>query len=111
MNLQNLVGSRVILTIRSIQYQDREILPRITRIGARDSFSIIAKVVDFDSLGIWIEKENYPVFNQETKKRETLLSHVLVKYDFITSIAAFPDLADDGLYAQHKIGFDNEEEK
>ncbi len=110
MNLQNLVGSRVIMTIRSIEYQDREILPRITHIATKDSFSIIVKVVDFDNLGIWIEKEGYPVFNKDTRKREKLLAHVLIKYEYITSIAAFPEVSHDGLYAQHKIGFDVEDE-
>ena len=106
MNFKKLIGARIILTIRSFDSQDKEIVPRITKYGTRDAFSIVAKVVDYDNFGIWIEKENYPIYNKEQNKREKLLAHVLIKYEYISSIAAFPDNSKEGLYTQTTIGFD-----
>ncbi|MFP4459959.1 MAG: hypothetical protein ACLFSQ_10275 [Candidatus Zixiibacteriota bacterium] len=106
MNLKKMVGSRVILTIRNKDLQDKEIIPRLKLIKQRNSFSIIAKVVDYDTLGIWIERPNYPVYDEKAKERKKLLAHLLIKYEYIVSVAAFPELAQDGLKEEHSIGFD-----
>ena len=111
MQLHQLVGHRVILRISNVLMQDQQIVPSIRLPEDEDTFSLIAQIVDLDTHGLWIESKNYPVLNEITGKVESHEANILVKYDYITSIAAFPNLAALGLEEQHRIGFAIEEEK
>jgi hypothetical protein len=110
-NIEKLIGSSVIMTIRFPEVQDKEIIPLIRSVRNGDTFSIIAEIVDYDNLGIWIEKNDYPIYNEDTRKMEKHKAHVLIRYDYITSIAAFPSLNENGLTKYHRIGFDQPEDK
>jgi len=102
--IEELVGSRVIVTLNHTKLQDKELRPRV-EILEDETISIVARVVDTDELGIWIEHADYPLPDTTIKKIRKHKAYILVRYDFITSIAFFPDMPVEKEGEAHRIGF------
>lgn len=102
------------IQIRFINLPD-ELVGSVTGIYSPNDW-LLAKLVDMDNLGIWLENPNYvrisvrdekdnPIpQNLQTEKRVT--SNVLIKWEFIGSIMRFPNEEIDGSTEDiKKIGF------
>jgi len=110
MALEEFIGRRVVLRIQNTNIQDPQIIPNIQDPTSPEIFSIVATIASIDELGVWIEHPDYRIYNENTDKTETHRAHILVKYEYIGSIAAFPDLPNTGLLEEHRIGFRIEKE-
>ncbi len=102
--LQKLIGSRSLITINNTKLQDRELRPRVEMLED-DTLSFVARIIEADELGIWIENSTYPFYDPFTKKRSVQNAYVLVRYEFITSIAFFPELPVENEETKQPIGF------
>ncbi|RKZ33742.1 hypothetical protein DRQ33_03620 [bacterium] len=102
--LENLIGTRILITISNPEMQDRELRPRV-EILQGESITIAARVVETDELGIWIEHSDYPFPDPVTNKFSKQKSYILIRYEFITSIAFFPELPTATAEEEHRIGF------
>ncbi len=98
-----LVGARVIITVQQPALQDLQLRPKVDMLE-EGTISIVARVVETDELGIWIEHPDYPFPNPKTKRTEKQKAYILIRYEYITSIAYFPELpvSKDEV---HRIGF------
>lgn len=102
--IEDIVGSRVVITIANPHIQDWQLRPKV-EILERSTIAIVAKVVATDELGIWIEHSEYPIsFDGEGRPRKEK-ANILIRYEFITSIAYFPNLPKEKAGVEHKIGF------
>jgi len=102
--LEKIVGSRVVLTIAQPNHQDWQLRPKVD-IFERSTISIVAKVVSVSDLGIWIEHADYPIRFPELSRVEKKRADILIRFDFITSIAYFPDMPSEPEEKVYPIGF------
>jgi len=102
--LEELEGARVIMTILNPGIQDRQLRPKVQTLE-NEPVVIVAKVVDVDELGIWIEHADYPFTDPVTNKFRRERAYVLVRYENIASIAYFPNLPKAETEEEHRIGF------
>ncbi len=102
--LENLEGARVIITILNPNIQDRQLRPKVQTLE-NEPVVVVAKVVDVDELGIWIEHSDYPFTDPTTNRSHREKAYVLVRYENIASIAYFPDLPKAEPDEEHRIGF------
>ncbi|RKZ27792.1 hypothetical protein DRQ29_02965 [bacterium] len=102
--LENLVGARVIMTINNPKYQDRQLRPKV-EILENETITISARVVETDELGVWIEHTDYPFPDPKTNRFTNEKAYLLIRYEYISSIAYFPELPADKSDTEHQIGF------
>ncbi len=102
--LETIAGARVIITIQQPKMQDPQLRPLVDMLD-ENTVSIVAKVVEADEMGIWIEHIDYPIPKENGKRTERHKAYILVKYESIVSIAYFPDLPIEKEGEEHKIGF------
>jgi len=102
--LENLVGARVIITINNPKFQDRQLRPKV-EILENETITLAAQVIETDELGIWIEHTDYPYPDPKTKRFSNQKAYLLIRYEFISSIAYFPELPTTKEETEHKIGF------
>lgn len=102
--LEELEGARVILTILNPNFQDRQLRPRVKTLE-NEPVVIVAKVVDVDEMGIWIEHADYPFTDPATNRARQEKAYILVRYENIASIAYFPDLPKAESEEERRIGF------
>ncbi|MCD6417215.1 hypothetical protein J7M00_00320 [bacterium] len=102
--LEAIAGARVIITIQQPKMQDPQLRPMVDMLD-ENTVSIVAKVVEADELGVWIEHTNYPIPREKGKGNERHKAYILIKYESIMSIAYFPELPVEKEGEEHRIGF------
>ena len=108
--LEAIVGARVIITIQQPKVQDPQLRPHVDMLS-ENTVSIVAKVVEADEIGIWIEHADYPFPESDGRRVENQKAYILIKYEYIVSIAYFPELPLTREGEEHRIGFVDTYEK
>ena len=107
MDIESLVGKTVRLTLAGIEFQDPYLRPKIG--CGEETITRIVQVESVDQLGIWVQIPDYPVYNSVDRKKDTHVALMLIRFEYITSIVHFPDVAEDDSKL-HRIGFSAEDE-
>jgi len=74
-----------------------------------ETITSVVYIESVDELGIWVKIPEFPVYNIIERKKESHTALLLIRYDFITSIVHFPEVAEDN-NKPGKIGFVADEE-
>ena len=102
MDIQSLEGKTVRITLSGLELQDPYIRPKIG--SGEETITIVTLIESVDDLGLWIRVSDFPVFDGTSRKKEMQSALILLRYDFVTSVVHFPDIAEDSSKS-HKIGF------
>jgi hypothetical protein len=102
--LENLEGRKVVFTLQQPGLQDPQIRPHVAILD-EPTVTIIARVEKVDELGVWIENSDYPYPSAGKRMPDRHRAFILIRYDFITAIAYFPDLPVDKFEDDKIIGF------
>ncbi len=107
MDIQSLVGKTVRLTLAGTDFLDPYLRPKIG--CGEETITRVVHVDSVDELGLWVRIPDYPVYNKVDQKKDSHDALVLIRYEYITSIVHFPEVAEDGSKL-HRIGFSAEDE-
>jgi len=102
--LNAITGAWVVITIQAPRMQDPQLRPHVD-LMEENTVTIIAKVVETDELGVWIEHNDYPFPIAEKRRPDKHRAYILIRYEHITSIAYFPELPVVKEEEEPKIGF------
>lgn len=82
------------IQIKLINFPE-ELVGHVTGIYSPDDW-LLARLVDIDSLGIWLENPTYirVIGNripEQSQHEETLTTNILIKWEYVSSIIRFPN--------------------
>lgn len=87
MAIEKYVGKTVLLNIREEFASNNGSLIQ----SAVNTKLFYAKVVDFDSYGLWVENPNWSVFPKDGGPSKSYKIHFVIPWNQIISVATFPD--------------------